>query len=244
MRIPPRLLASVSLLALAVPALAQPPIDVRPRQPGPEEEIEVHLAGFEEGCPPDFQLESVRNGVVTLRGLIIQTLVPCLPAPWTDTVVLPPLPPGSYRIEARIGEPSSLDVLHAVTTIEVEPRDETLWLHGESFLASIQWRIPRGGGSGVGFAKALTSESGWFWFFSPDNLEVTLKVLDGRPVNGHWWIFLASMTDVEFTVTVHDNRTGCLGLPVTPPVCPTWRYTNPPSVNANRLDTQAFPAEP
>lgn len=239
-----RLLAAFSLLALAVPAWAQPPIDVRPRQPGPEEEIEVHLAGFEEGCPPDFRLERVENGVVILRGFIPQTLVPCPPAPWTDTVVLPPLPPGSYRIEARIGEPSSPDVLHAVTTIEVEPRDNTLSLHGGSFVASVVWSIPRGGGSGAGFAKTLTSESGWFWFFSPDNLEVTLKVLDGRPVNGHWWIFLASMTDVGFTVTVHDNRTGCLALPVVPPACPSWTYTNPPSVNANRLDTQAFPAEP
>jgi hypothetical protein len=244
MRRLPRLLAAFALLALAVPAWAQPPIDVRPRQPDPQEEIEIHLSGFEEGCPPDFRLEGVENGVVTLRGLIIQTLVPCPPAPWTDTVVLPPLPPGSYRIEARIGEPSSADVLHAVTSIEVEPRDETLSLHGGSFVASIGWSTPGALGLELGFAKALTSESGWFWFFSPDNLEVTLKVLDGRPVNGHWWIFLSSMTNVEFKVVVYDNRTGCLALPVVPPACPTWTYTNPPFVNANRLDTQAFPAEP
>lgn len=246
MRSLPRLFTSFALLALAVPAWAQPqpPIDVRPRQPGPEEEIEVHLAGFEDGCPPDFRLERVGNGIVILRGFIVQTLVPCPPAPWTATVFLPPLLPGSYRIEARIGAPSSIDVLHAVTSIEVESREQTLSLHGGGFIASVEWRIPRGGGSGVGFAKALTSESGWFWFFSPDNLEVTLKILDGRPVNGHWWVFLASMTDVEFTVTVYDNRTGCLALPVVPPACPSWTYTNPPSVNANRLDTQAFPAEP
>ncbi|RPH56563.1 hypothetical protein EHM82_03095 [bacterium] len=240
----PRLLAAFALLALAVPVWAQPPIDVRPRQPDPQEEIEVHLSGFEEGCPPVFHLESVENGVIVLRGFIIQTLVPCPPAPWTDTVVVPPLPPGSYRIEARIGEPSSgTDVLHAVTSIEVEPRSETLSLHDGSFVASIGWRTPGALGFEAGFAKALTSESGWFWFFSPDNLEVTLKVLDGRPVNDHWWIFVASMTNVEFKVVVHDNRTGCLALPVVPPACPTWTYTNPPFVNANRLDTRAFPAE-
>jgi hypothetical protein len=243
MRRLPSLFASVALLAMAAPALAQPPIDVRPRQPEPEEEIEVRLAGFEEGCPPDFHLESVEAGVIVLRGFIIQTLVPCPPAPWTETVVLPPLPPGSYRIEARVGEPSAGDVLHAVATIEVEPRDETLSLHGGSFVASVRWHLLNGN-AGDGFARALTSESGWFWFFSPDNLEVTLKVLDGRPVNGHWWIFLASMTNVEFEVTVFDNRTGCLALPVVPPACPSWTYKNPVFVNANRLDTQAFPAEP
>ena len=244
MRSLPRLFASFALLALAVPAWAQPPIDVRPRQPGPEEEIEVHLSGFENGCPPDFHLESVRRSEIVLRGLIPQTLVPCPPAPWTDTVVLPPLRPGSYRIEARIGSPSSTDVLHAVTTIEVEPRDRTLSLHGGSFVATIDWYGDGFPLPGVGFAKALTSESGWFWFFSPDNLEVTLKVLDGRPVNGHWWIFVASMTDVQFTVTVLDTRTGCLSPFIPHNPCPSWTYTNPPSVNANRLDTLAFPDEP
>jgi hypothetical protein len=243
MRSLPCLFACFALLAMAVPALAQPPIDVRPRQPGSEEEIEVHLSGFENGCPPHFHLESVRNRVVTLRGQILLTVAPCPPAPWTDTVVLPPLRPGSYRIEARIGEPSSTDVLHAVTTIEVEPRDHSLSLHDGRFIATIEWLIP-GGAAGGGFAKALTSESGWFWFFSPDNLEVTLKVLDGRPVNDHWWIFLASMTDVEFIVTVHDNRTGCYSPVLIHSPCPSWTYLNPPSVNANRLDTQAFPAEP
>lgn len=237
------LLACFALLAMGGPALSQPPIDVRPRQPGPEEVIEVHLSGFENGCPPDFHLESVRRREIVLRGLIIQTGVPCPPAPWTDTVVLPPLRPGSYRIEAHIGEPSSTDVLHAVTTIEVEPREHALSLHDGRFIATIEWLIPDSA-AGFGFAKTLASESGWFWFFSPDNLEVTLKVLDGRPVNGHWWIFVASMTDVQFIVTVHDNRTGCFSPINIHSPCPSWTYTNPPSVNANRLDTRAFTAEP
>jgi hypothetical protein len=244
MRIPLILLASVALLAQAVPALAQTPIDVRPRQPGPADAIEIRLSGYEEGgCPPAFRLQGVRRGLVVLRGDVLLPAAPCPPGPWTDTVVVPPLLPGSYRIEARITGPALKDYLHAVTSIEVKPPDELLSLHDGSFVAFIEWCIP-GGNCGLGFAKVITSESGWFWFFSPDNLEVTLKVLDGRAVNGHWWIFLASMTDVEFTVTVFDNRTGCRALPWIPTPCPIWTYTSLPSVNANRLDTRAFPAEP
>jgi hypothetical protein len=240
MRILLILLVSV---ALAVPAVAQTPIDVRPRQPGPADEIEVHLSGYEEGCPPFFHLESVKDGVVILRGDILLPVAPCPEGAWTDTVTLPPLPPGSYRIEARVTGPALKDYLHAATSIEVAPWDQRLFLHDGRFVAYIDW-CKAGEDCGVGFARALTSESGWFWFFSPDNLEVTLKVLDGRPVNGHWWIFLASMTNVSFIVTVYDNRTGCLALPYIPAPCPSWTYFNPPSANTNRLDTQAFPAEP
>jgi hypothetical protein len=249
-----RLLSAIACLALAttaLPAAAQPAIDVRPRQPTLGEEVKVYLYGFADGCPPDF--EFVRTipprGLVLLQGTVPQTILPCPPGPWQDTVVLPPFTrPGPYRIEARIGEDvppaDPYPVFHAVADIEVAAPDSSLTLHEGSFVASITWHDPYGGGSGVGYAKALNSDAGWFWFFAPDNLEITLKVLDGTLVNGHWWVFLASMTDVEYTVNIWDNRGGCLSLPVDPPSCPVWTYTSRPFVNENRLDTTAFPAEP
>ena len=48
----------------------------------------------------------------------------------------------------------------------------------------------------------LSRESGYFWFFDPDNVELTVKILDGRAINGSYWVFIASMTDVAFTVEV------------------------------------------
>lgn len=47
-------------------------------------------------------------------------------------------------------------------------------------------------------------DAGEFWVFSANNLEIVLKVVDGRAVNGHYWVFVASLTDVEFTLEVSD----------------------------------------
>lgn len=38
--------------------------------------------------------------------------------------------------------------------------------------------------------------------------ELMSKMLDARPVNGHFWFFSGSLTDVERTITVTDTKTG------------------------------------
>ena len=83
-------------------------------------------------------------------------------------------------------------------------------------------------------AAELTTETGTFWFFDPDNAEVFVKVLDGRGLNGHFWVFYGSLTDRDFTVRVVDTVTGRV---VT--------YNNPlgNSVCGNG-DTSAFPDGP
>ena len=35
-----------------------------------------------------------------------------------------------------------------------------------------------------------------------------VKVLDGRPLNGHFWLFLSGLSTVEYTVRVTDTQTG------------------------------------
>ena len=52
-----------------------------------------------------------------------------------------------------------------------------------------------------------TLESGYLWFFNPDNLELLVKVLDGRPVNGHFWIFSGALTNVVYSLVVRDTVT-------------------------------------
>ena len=62
-----------------------------------------------------------------------------------------------------------------------------------------------------------SNQSGLLWFFSRDNAEVLVKVLDGCSHNGHRWIFVAPVTDVAFNLHVrsvggrewtHRNRLG------------------------------------
>jgi hypothetical protein len=75
----------------------------------------------------------------------------------------------------------------------------------------------------------MTNETGGLWFFDPGNVELVVKVLDGRGSNGRFWVFAASLTSVELTLTVTDTETGEQKV-----------YHNPPGQMASFGDTSAF----
>ena len=62
--------------------------------------------------------------------------------------------------------------------------------------------------SGEGTAVVLTPDSGYFWFFNANNLELVVKVLDACNVNGHHWVFAGGLTNLEVQLTVTDTLTG------------------------------------
>jgi len=64
--------------------------------------------------------------------------------------------------------------------------------------------------SGVGIGRPLTSDSGLFWFFAPENLELLVKMVDGCSFNGHYWVFAAATTNVEYHLRVTESATGAL----------------------------------
>jgi hypothetical protein len=76
---------------------------------------------------------------------------------------------------------------------------------------------------------ALTGDTGTFWFFGPDNLEVFTKVLDGRALNGKFWFFSGALSSVDYTLTVTDTQTGAVRV-----------YHNPAGRLASVADTGAF----
>ncbi len=61
---------------------------------------------------------------------------------------------------------------------------------------------------GSGQAVALTGESGYFWFFSPNNVEMVAKVVTGCPVNSRYWVFAGGLTNVNVVMTVTDTQKG------------------------------------
>src|SRR5215471_16752783 len=81
--------------------------------------------------------------------------------------------------------------------------DAMLCLSGGRFLITATWTKPDGE-AGAAHAVALTPDSGYFWFLEPDNVEVTVKLLDGCAVDGHDWFFAAGLTNLEVLVTVTD----------------------------------------
>jgi hypothetical protein len=76
----------------------------------------------------------------------------------------------------------------------------------------------------------LTEDSGYFAFFDPSNVELTVKVLNGCGLNSRYWVFVSGLTNVAVTVTVTDTQTGQVRT-----------YANPAGrVFRTRLDTNAF----
>lgn len=85
--------------------------------------------------------------------------------------------------------------------------DELLRLRDGRFEIEAYWRTASGA---EGFARPLplTAESGAFWFFAEDNLELFVKVLDACVAFDRYWVFVAGLTDVEVQLLVRDVATG------------------------------------
>lgn len=80
---------------------------------------------------------------------------------------------------------------------------EPLELRDGRFRVTLAWSTAQESGSGHPFA--LTDESGYFWFFDQDNVEVLVKVIDGCSFNDRFWVFAAGLTDVRVILTVEDT---------------------------------------
>ncbi len=131
---------------------------------------------------------------------------------------------------ASLGQPSET----VVTIVDsCQPSATAHCLNLGRFRVESQWR-DFAGGSGPGFrvAGTPTDDSGLIYFFDPVNFEVLIKVLDGCAINGHFWVFAAATTNVEYTLTVTDTLTG-----------EVQEYSNPLGVSADAVtDTEAFAA--
>lgn len=111
-----------------------------------------------------------------------------------------------------------------------EPSPTRLCLRDGRFAIEGTWR-DRFGNTGV--ARTVpdkTGDSGMLWFFDAANWEVLVKVLRGCGVNGHYWVFAAATTNVEYTLQVTDLVAG-----------ETREYTNQLGVSSPAVtDTSAF----
>lgn len=105
----------------------------------------------------------------------------------------------------------------------------TQCLNGGRFQVRVHWQALHLGASGEGEAVPITSDTGYFWFFSANNIELVIKVVDGRPVNSKFWVFYGALTNVQYTITITDTVTGAVKM-----------YFNPQDTQASASDTSAF----
>ena len=118
-------------------------------------------------------------------------------------------------IEERGGPPECVDT------------DTSLCL-GDRFVVEVFWEDFQGG-FGEGRARPLSSDTGSFWFFDRDNVELVVKVLDGTPINDRFWVFYGALSNVRYSMTVTDTLTGAVRV-----------YDNPAGSFASVGDTDAF----
>lgn len=65
-----------------------------------------------------------------------------------------------------------------------------------------------GNAAAIPLAPLGVDRGGLFWFFTADNPEMLVKVLNGCSLNNRFWVFITAGTNVGFTVTVRDMETG------------------------------------
>jgi len=108
---------------------------------------------------------------------------------------------------------------------------DTLCMDDNRFAVRSFWRTSFGTRGNSPKVQGVNSDdSGLFYFFNPDNWEILIKVLDGCPINNHFWVFAAATTNVEFTITVTDTQSDLVKV-----------YTNPLNRRAQPIqDTMAF----
>jgi hypothetical protein len=168
--------------------------------------------------------ESVGNhiGRITMDGVMTEFTVPTITSGPLD--IASGADGGLWFIE------SAANQIGRIATGPCQPGDTSLCVGESRFEVRVEWRSGHQGTNGVGHAVAMTGDTGYFWFFEPTNVELVVKVLDARGVNGKFWVFYGALSNVEYTITVTDMETQQVRT-----------YDNPQDTMASFADTEAFP---
>jgi len=233
----PKKLAGICLvlvLVLGGRAEAQlAPMQILPAFPSTADQLAITVEGLTTNCtgPPIFSAPVIAQQAIRLDAWNPDGTHTCNPLRWGQSFSVGPLPEGTYQVTATIdGAPYALKTIDVVTPSPYS----SLSVASRFFITAI--RSP----SIPAYAVQLSAEAGYFWFFASSNPEVTVKILDGRPLNGHYWLFLSFQTSLAATVTIDDNA-ACVNQAV-PPCVPSKVYNKPAGAVLSIVDTRAFPA--
>jgi hypothetical protein len=93
----------------------------------------------------------------------------------------------------------------------------------------VEARFKSGDPEAVAGAIPDSTNTGFLWYFTASNIEMVVKVLDGRGINNKFWVFYGALSNVESWVRVTDTQTGKVR-----------EYHNVPGSLATLADTSAF----
>jgi hypothetical protein len=112
-------------------------------------------------------------------------------------------PTGTY-LHAITQDPGVFDYQISSCALDAH----TLCLNNGRFAVTADFQSTPEGPSAPATAVPLTTDTGYFWFFDPSNIELVTKVLDGCAVNGNYWFFASGLTSVGVQISVTDTVTG------------------------------------
>jgi hypothetical protein len=141
---------------------------------------------------------------------------------------------GNWFIGANAFDPNTVGAY--TLTLECSsglctPNSTTLCLNNGRFRVQATFLTPQGQ-SGDATAVPETSDTGMFWFFSANNIEAIIKVVNACSFAAapRYWVFAGGLTNVQVNLTVTDTSTQTTRL-----------YTNPQGTAfAPIQDTDAF----
>jgi hypothetical protein len=160
---------------------------------------------------------------------------PLLPAAFGPTLTHTFAKPGKHTVRlVAFGNgrraTASLPVTVTPAALGCTANGTTLCLLGNRFRVQVDWQALGNSTNGAGNSRVITSDTGAFWFFDPANLELIVKVIDGRGLNGKFWVFFGALSDVQYEIKVTDTQTG-----------EVRQYVNFQGDLTSVADTAAFP---
>ncbi|HVT19076.1 MAG TPA: hypothetical protein VHQ90_23225 [Thermoanaerobaculia bacterium] len=212
------------------------PVRVLPAFPSTSDSLEITVHG--DGCPggPTFAPPSIEGVTIKLLGTPDS---PCINRhAWVQKFQVGPLPQATYDIVVYLG--TDLYAHRTVDVVAPNPTTNLLLELSPRFFASVNWSLSETAAQQPAFPIPLAQTSGYFWFFNSSNPEVVIKLLDGRALNNHFWVFITFETSLDVTIFVGDTG-ACINQAV-PPCVPGKTYHKPPGSGAGIFDTEAFPA--
>jgi hypothetical protein len=214
---------AIALFLLATAAAAQQILGVSPALPTSADAITISVE--RPNCLYTTLGSAVQGDTINLT--LNKSSEGCPPIPPDagpfDVAVfsIPPLAPGGYTI-VLLTDGAKTDTRPFV----VQPPGTKLSLLQGRFTVIVTWTNPYSGAVSAASAVQLADGSGFFWFFSAEDVDLTVKMIGLNPT---FWFFAASGTDEQFTINVTDtslNRTVI--------------YQSPSGVNRNILDFTSF----
>jgi hypothetical protein len=171
-------------------------------------------AGVALGFSPLNFIDGVASGTATNVDQALINRIKANPAGFYVNVHTPTYPGGAIRGQLEQGCLQS---------------DSTLCVNSNRFRVNTGWSANNQ--ASLGHSVKLTGDTGYFWFFNPENVEIVLKSLNAcaPPFNNHW-VFTAGLTNVAVDITVIDTQTGAFK-----------HYQNPAETDFDpQFDTAAF----